>query len=83
MKLIRVRPGELYPRPPPPDRKGHPHTPDMGLFDEPTTPAIYDATAENKKPKIIITIDIKAAIQIDSRIPRYNRNTGINNTNNA
>ena len=58
-------------------------TPDIGLFDEPTTPAIYDATAENKKPKIIITIDIKTAIQIDSSIPRYNRNTGINIATNA
>ncbi len=26
-------------------------TPEIGLLDEPTTPAMYDATAENKKAK--------------------------------
>ena len=37
-------------------------TPETGLFDEPTIPAIYDATAENKKPNINMTIDNKIAI---------------------
>jgi hypothetical protein len=32
-------------------------TPEIGLFDDPTTPAIYAATAENKNPKIAIIID--------------------------
>jgi hypothetical protein len=32
-------------------------TPEIGLFDDPTTPAIYAATAENKNPKIAIMID--------------------------
>ena len=32
-------------------------TPEIGLFDDPTTPAIQAATAENKKPKISITND--------------------------
>ena len=39
-------------------------TPDIGLLDEPTTPAIYAATAENKNPKIHIVNDkITAAPQ--------------------
>ena len=32
-------------------------TPDIGLLDEPTTPAIYAATAENRNPKIHIIND--------------------------
>ena len=51
-------------------------TPEMGLFEEPTTPAIYAATAENKKPKIIIKTAKSAATPTDSIIPRYKKKTG-------
>ena len=40
-------------------------TPEMGLFEDPTTPAMYPATAEKRKPKIIITIDSTIAIPAD------------------
>jgi hypothetical protein len=39
--------------------------PETGLFDEPTRPAMYDATAENKKPAMIITTAITALMPID------------------
>ena len=39
--------------------------PETGLFDEPTRPAMYDATAENKKPAITITTAITALIPIE------------------
>src|SRR6185503_10192268 len=39
--------------------------PETGLFDEPTRPAMYDATALNKKPATIITTDITALIPIE------------------
>src|SRR5262245_64585794 len=34
--------------------------PDTGLFDEPTRPAMYEATAENRKPAITMTTAITA-----------------------
>ena len=37
-------------------------TPDIGLFEDPTTPAIYAATAENKNPNINMIIERSAAI---------------------
>src|ERR1700679_3988991 len=36
--------------------------PDTGLFDDPTSPAMYDATAENKNPAITMTTAITALI---------------------
>ena len=58
-------------------------TPEIGLLDEPTTPAIYAATAENKKPNTIITTAKRAAIPADSMIPRYKKKTGTSNPINA
>src|SRR6187549_1075090 len=34
--------------------------PETGLFDEPTRPAMYEATAENRNPATITTTDITA-----------------------
>ena len=45
-------------------------TPEIGLFDDPTTPAIYAATAEKRKPNTIIIIVNNAATGIDSTIPK-------------
>src|SRR5215207_2927019 len=36
--------------------------PEMGLFDEPTRPAMYDDTAENRKPATTISTAIAAPI---------------------
>src|SRR6185369_14187018 len=40
--------------------------PDTGLFDEPTRPAMYDATAENRNPAITMTTAITAPIHHES-----------------
>ena len=45
-------------------------TPEIGLLEEPTTPAMYAATAENKNPNTIITTDNKAAIPTDPIISK-------------
>ena len=45
-------------------------TPEIGLFEDPTTPAIYAATAENKKPKISITNDNTIADVHEPMIPK-------------
>ena len=58
-------------------------TPETGLFDDPTTPAIYAATAEKRKPKTIITIANKAAIPTDTIMSKYKRKTGANKAINA
>src|SRR5947207_2688935 len=39
--------------------------PETGLFDEPTRPAMYEATAENRKPATITTIDMTAETAIE------------------
>tara|TARA_B100001175_G_C19491198_1_gene632684 strand:+ start:1931 stop:2155 length:225 start_codon:yes stop_codon:yes gene_type:complete len=43
-------------------------TPEIGLFDDPTTPAIYAATAEKRKPNTIIITVNSAATGIDLTI---------------
>ena len=43
---------------------------EMGLLEEPTKPAIYPATAENKKPAMTIKIAIKAEIEAGSTMRR-------------
>ena len=58
-------------------------TPEMGLLDDPTTPAMYAATAEKRNPNIIMTIARMAAIPTDLMIPRYKKNTGISKPTNA
>ena len=37
-------------------------TPEIGLLDEPTIPAMYAATAEKRNPKIIMTMVNREAI---------------------
>jgi hypothetical protein len=55
-------------------------TPDIGLFDDPTTPAIYAATAENRNPNIHITKDNVIAAPQDGIILKYVNEIGINKT---
>ena len=52
-------------------------TPEIGLLDEPTTPAIYAATAEKRKPNINITNDKIIADVQEPIIPKYVRAIGI------
>ena len=51
-------------------------TPEIGLLDYPTTPAIYAATAENRKPKISITNDKITAELQEPIIPKYVKEIG-------
>jgi hypothetical protein len=58
--------------------------PDMGLFDEPTTPDMYAPTAENRNPKITIKIVIgRATSTIPSVMCMNNPNIAGSNTTNV
>ena len=51
-------------------------TPDIGLFEDPTTPAIYAATAENRNPNMHIINDSIIADPQDEIMPKYVNDIG-------
>ena len=58
-------------------------TPEMGLLEDPTMPAMYDATAEKRNPNISITIESSMASPTLCMTSRYRKKTGSRRANNA